>query len=86
MSCTHCSACAKLLERLHVLNSSLPRVMQRELTIVAIVVVFAGAEAFFVAMPDFTRKKNAKKQRAGRAGMEARWGTSSSTVAQVDKS
>ena len=45
--------------------------------------VMAGAKVFSAAMPDFPRKKNAKKQRAGRAGLEARWGTSSSTTSSA---
>ena len=69
----HLPARRKLLERPHVGPSILPRVSQRDLTKVAIGVVVAGAQAFPSTMP-FEKKKDPKKQRASRAGTQARYG------------
>ena len=51
------------------------RVGASTLTIAAIGALAAGGGAFSSAMP-FERKKNPKKQRAGKAGHEARYGAS----------
>ncbi len=65
-------------------GSTVAHVDARALTTPAVVVSVAGAKVFFSAMPTFERKKNKKKQRAGRAGLNSRWGAATSTATSME--
>ena len=65
------------------LNSSLPCVAQRELTMLVIGLLVVDAKVFS-RMPTFEKKKNAAKQKAGLASGQARRGVTNSHCLPAD--